>query len=123
MRFLTDRKRAEGKGAAHAGTGHHWHMIVSGVGLALVVPAFLYIFGSTLGQGRDAVLETFAHPAVAILSGLVVVVGMQHFRSGVQTLLEDYTHGSTRKVTIVLATALSYAIMATGLFALAKIAL
>ena len=123
MRFLTDRKRAEGKGAAHAGTGHHWHMIVSSVGLALVVPAFLYIFGSTLGQGRDAVLETFAHPAVAILSGLVVVVGMQHFRSGVQTLLEDYTHGSTRKVMIVLATALSYAIMATGLFALAKIAL
>ena len=34
MRYLTARKRAEGKGAAHHGTEHHWYMTVSGAGLA-----------------------------------------------------------------------------------------
>jgi succinate dehydrogenase / fumarate reductase membrane anchor subunit len=29
MRYLTARKRAEGKGAAHAGTEHHWSMTLS----------------------------------------------------------------------------------------------
>jgi succinate dehydrogenase / fumarate reductase, membrane anchor subunit len=29
MRYLTDRKRAVGKGAAGTGTEHHWSMQVS----------------------------------------------------------------------------------------------
>ena len=81
MRYLTPRKRAEGKGAAHAGAEHHWHMIVSSAGLALIVPTFLYIFGSmpsaaSYGGAGAAV----ASRVVAILFALVIVVGMQHFR-------------------------------------------
>jgi hypothetical protein len=45
MRYLTARKRAEGKGAAHTGTHHHWSMTLSAVGLAFMVPVWLYIFG------------------------------------------------------------------------------
>ena len=63
MRYLTPRKRAEVKGAAHAGTEHHWSMMVSAVGLAFLVPVWLYVFGRTLGQPREGVLETFSHPA------------------------------------------------------------
>ncbi|MDX1786174.1 succinate dehydrogenase, hydrophobic membrane anchor protein [Roseovarius sp. ZX-A-9] len=123
MRYLTARKRAEGKGAAHTGTEHHWYMTVSGVGLALIVPIFLYIFGSALGGSREEVLATFAHPAVAILTGLVLFVGLEHFRKGAQTMLEDYSRGAMRKVLIISVTVLSYGLTATGLFALAKIAI
>ena len=123
MRYLTARKRAEGKGAAHSGTEHHWYMTVSAVGLALIVPTFLYIFGSTLGGGYDEVVETFAHPGVAILTGLVLFVGLQHFRHGAQIMLEDYSHGSTRKVLLIGTVCLTYGLIATGLFALGKIAL
>ncbi|WP_101065653.1 succinate dehydrogenase, hydrophobic membrane anchor protein [Roseovarius salinarum] len=122
MRFLTDRKRAEGKGAAHSGTEHHWYMIVSSVGLALIVPTFLYIFGSALGGSHTDVIETFSHPGVAILTGLVLFVGLQHFQKGAQTMIEDYTQGSTRKILIICVIALSYGMTATGLFALGKIA-
>ncbi|MDZ4135834.1 MAG: succinate dehydrogenase, partial [Paracoccaceae bacterium] len=45
MRYLTDRKRAVGKGSAHSGTAHHWYMTVSAVGLAFMVPTWIYIFG------------------------------------------------------------------------------
>lgn len=123
MRFLTDRKRAEGRGAAGSGTAHHWQMQISAFGLALIVPAFLYIFGSSLGKSHSEVLETFSRPLPAILTALVLVVGMMHFRKGAQTMIEDYTQGITRKVLIMSVTAFSYALAATGLFALAKIAL
>jgi succinate dehydrogenase / fumarate reductase membrane anchor subunit len=123
MRYLTDRKRAVGKGAAHSGTEHHWYMQVSAVGLALIVPTFLYIFGGALGGSRAEVLAVFARPFPAILTALALVVGMQHFRKGAQMMIEDYARGSTRKGLIMLVVVLSYTITATGLYALAKIAL
>lgn len=123
MRYLTDRKRAEGKGAAHTGTGHHWHMIVSAVGLALVIPVFLIVFGRTLGGTHDEVIQRLSHPGIAILTGLVLFVGMQHFRNGATIMIEDYARGSTRKILLIGLACLTYGTIATGLFALGKIAL
>lgn len=123
MRYLTPRKRAEGRGAAHAGTEHHWSMTVSSVGLAFLVPLWLYIFGSALGGTREAVLETFARPLPAILTALVLIVGMRHFAMGATTMIEDYARGTNRKMLIIFVVSLSWLIAATGLFALARIAL
>jgi succinate dehydrogenase / fumarate reductase membrane anchor subunit len=123
MRYLTARKRAEGRGAAGTGTEHHWSMTVSAAGLAFLVPVWLYIFGSALGGARDEVLETFARPFPAILTALVLVVGMRHFAMGATMMIEDYAHGTMRKMLVIGAVLLSWAIAATGLFALARIAL
>jgi succinate dehydrogenase membrane anchor subunit len=123
MRYLTDRKRAEGRGSAHAGTHHHWYMQVSAFGLALIVPTFLVIFGRALGSGYEEVLATFGRPIPAIVTGLVLFIGLQHFRKGAQTVIEDYTKKSTRKLLIMIVIALSYGLTATGLFALVEIAL
>jgi succinate dehydrogenase / fumarate reductase, membrane anchor subunit len=123
MRYITDRKRAMGRGAAHSGTEHHWSMQVSAVGLALLMPVWIYIFGSALGQGHAEVVATFARPVPAILTALVLVIGMRHFAKGAQMMIEDYSHGVTRKALIIGATALSYVIVATGLYALVRIAL
>ncbi len=123
MRYLTDRKRAEGRGASHTGTSHHWYMQVSAFGLALIVPTFLFIFGKALGGSHGEAIAIFSRPIPAIVTGLVLVVGMQHFRKGMQTVLEDYTKNSTRKVLIMITTTLSYGLTATGLYALVKIAL
>ena len=122
MRYLTDRKRAEGRGAAHSGTSHHWYMQVSAFGLALIVPTFVFIFGKALGGSYENATEVFSRPIPAILTALVLIVGMQHFRKGIQTVLDDYTRKSTRKALIMITTTLSYGLIATGLFALAKIA-
>ena len=79
MRYLTDRKRAEGRGASGTGTEHHWYMTVSAVGLALIVPILIYVIGSTLGSDRETVLGVFAHPVIAILTGLGLFVGLSGF--------------------------------------------
>ena len=123
MRYLTDRKRAMGRGAAHTGTQHHWAMQVSSVALATMVPIWIYIFGNALGATRPEVLDTFARPFPAILTGLLLIVGMRHFAMGATTMIEDYAHGTMRKALIIGAVSLSWVIAATGLFALARIAL
>ncbi|MGQ0611575.1 MAG: succinate dehydrogenase, hydrophobic membrane anchor protein [Paracoccaceae bacterium] len=123
MRYLTPRKRAIGKGAAHAGTHHHWRMTVSAVALAFLLPAWIFVFGSALGQPLEAVRATFARPFPAILTALVLVVGMRHFAMGAQMMIEDYTRGTTRKMLVIFATSLAAVIAATGLFALVKLAL
>ena len=123
MRYLTARKRAVGKGASGTGTEHHWYMQVSAVALAFLVPAFLYIVGSTIGGTHEEVLASFARPFPAILTALTLYVGVMHFNKGAQMMIEDYARGSMRKALIMFVIGLSYATIATGVFALAKIAL
>lgn len=123
MRYLTARKRAEGQGAAGTGTEHHWAMTVTSVGLAVLVPIWLVIFGRALGGSRVAVVETFAQPFPAIVTALVLVVAMRHFAMGATMMIEDYAQGMARKLLVIGAVALAWGIAATGLFALARIAL
>ncbi len=98
-------------------------MTLSSVGLAILVPVWLYIFGSALGAPRAEVLATFARPFPAIVTALVLVVGMRHFAMGATVMIEDYARGTARKALVIGAVALSWAVAATGLFALARIAL
>ncbi|MAU46449.1 succinate dehydrogenase, hydrophobic membrane anchor protein [Salipiger sp. HF18] len=123
MRYITDRKRAVGKGSAHTGAEHHWFMIVSSVALAFMMPAWIFIFGNALGSGYDAALATMSRPFPAILTALVLIVGMMHFHKGGRVMIEDYTAGTTRKVLIMAYVGFSYVMIACGLFALVKIAL
>lgn len=123
MRYLTDRKRAEGKGASGTGTEHHWAMSVSAVGLAFMVPVWLYIVGNALGKSQEEVVATFGHPFVSILTALILIVGMRHFIGGAIIMIEDYLRGTAKKAAIIGVTSLGWIVAATGLFALARMAL
>lgn len=123
MAFLTDRKRATGMGSAKTGTAHFWAMKVSSFGLLLLVPLFVFTFGPMLGKSHAEVMEYFGRPFPAIVAALTILISMIHFKDGVQTLIEDYVHGTAQKITIMLMICLSYAAAATGLFAIARIAL
>lgn len=123
MRYLTDRKRATGLGSAKSGTEHFWHMQISAVALAILIPLFIFTFGRILGAPYEDVVAYYGRPFPAIVAGLTLVGGMTHFKNGAQVMIEDYAHGFTRKVLIVGTIFLSYAVMATGLFALIRLAL
>lgn len=123
MRYLTPRKRAIGKGASGTGTHHHWSMTMSSVALAFMVPTWMYLFGRTLGGTRADVITAFASPFTAILTALVLVIGMRHFAMGATMAIEDYARGTARKILVMFVTFLSTIIAATGLYALIRIAL
>ena len=123
MAYLTDRKRATGLGSAKSGTQHHWGMTVSAVALVILVPLFICTFGGILGSSYAEVTAYYARPYPAIVMGLTLVVGFVHFKNGAQIMIEDYAHGMTKKLLIIGTTCLSYAAIATGLFALVRMAL
>ena len=122
MAYLTDRKRAQGLGSAKEGTHHYWSMQVSSVALLILCPLFLFTFGPMLGEEYADVTAYFARPFPALTAALTIVVGMMHFKNGSQVLIEDYSDGLMRKALIIGTTCLSYAIAATGLFAIARLA-
>ena len=65
-----------------------------------------------------------ARPFPAIVAALTLVVGFKHFAEGAQVMIEDYVHGTTEKVLIILTTCLSYgASLRPVLFAIARMAL
>ncbi len=123
MQYLTDRKRATGLGSSHSGTHHHWSMQKSAVALAVLVPLFLCTFGYILGHPYAEVKAYYARPFPAIVAGLTLVVGLNHFRLGAQMAIEDYSGGLTRKALILGVSGLSYLVMATGLLGLIRLAL
>lgn len=123
MRYLTDRKRAEGLGSAKTGTAHHWYMQVSAVGLAVLVPLFLFTFGRVVGADHATVVAYYGRPFPAIVAGMTLWFGMLHFRHGAQMMIEDYAHGFMRKALIIGTVCLTYATIATGLYALIRLAL
>ena len=123
MAYVTDRKRVIGLGAARSGTGHHWTMTVTSVALLILTPFFLGIIGSALGSEHADVVATLSRPIPALIVAAYLIVGSHHLRLGMQTLIEDYTRGLTRKVSIIATTILSYGIALGGLVALVQIAL
>ena len=123
MRYLTDRKRATGMGSAKSGTVHFWAMKVSSVALLILIPLFVFTFGTIVGEDYATVTAYFAHPFPALIAALTLIVGFEHFQSGAQVLIEDYVHGLAQKITIILIKCISYGLMAMGLFAIAKLAL
>ncbi len=123
MRYLTDRKRAVGWGSAKTGTAHFWVMKVSSAGLLVLIPLFLLTFAPMLGQDFETVSAYYERPFPAIVAALTLWVGFMHFKDGVQVLIEDYVHGTAQKILIIAMICLSYAAAATGLFAIARLAL
>jgi succinate dehydrogenase / fumarate reductase membrane anchor subunit len=123
MAYLTDLKRAVGMGSARDGTEHHWAMTKSSAALLILIPLFIFTFGPMLGRPHAEVVAFYARPFPAVITTLTLAVVFMHFKGGVQVLIEDYVHGFARNLLIILTTIFSYGAAATGLFAIAKIAL
>lgn len=123
MAYLTDLKRAVGMGSARDGTEHHWAMTKSSAALLILIPLFIFTFGPMLGRPHAEVVAFYSKPFPAIVTALTLVVGFMHFKGGVQALIEDYVQGLARNILILLTICFSYGAAATGVFAIAKIAL
>jgi succinate dehydrogenase / fumarate reductase membrane anchor subunit len=123
MAFLTDRKRVNGLGSAKSGTAQHWTMTITSVALLILTPFFLGIVGSSLGSDHAEAIALLGRPVPAMVVAVYIVVAMHHLRFGMQIMIEDYTHGMTKKIAIIATTLICYGLAAGGLVALMQIAL
>ncbi|MFL2757180.1 MAG: succinate dehydrogenase, hydrophobic membrane anchor protein [Paracoccaceae bacterium] len=105
------------------GTSHFRAMKISSMILVLLIPLFLFTIAPIVGEKREIILAKLEQPIYALIVALTFTVGLLHFKSGVQVLIEDYVHGSMSKVWINITIALSYLLIGLTLFALTKILL
>src|SRR4030095_14213012 len=80
------------------GPGHFLRFRITAVAL---LPLSLFAVGWVLslrGAGYAEVHATLAHPLVALMLALFILVRLDHMRLGMQVIIEDYVHGEGAKV-------------------------
>jgi succinate dehydrogenase / fumarate reductase membrane anchor subunit len=75
------------------GTSHFKAMKISSMALVALVPIFIITIGPIFGEQRVVVLAKLEQPIYALIVAVTFTVGLLHFKSGVQVLIEDYVHG------------------------------
>ena len=121
--YRTDYSRVAGLGSAKEGTSHWWSQRITALALLPLTISFVYLFGSSLGAGRAAALETFEHPMAALSAILFIAVGFHHLQLGLRVVIEDYVHGRRLAVTmLILNVLLCWGIAAAGIFSVARVA-
>ena len=122
-RMQTPLRKVRGLGSAKDGTAHFWRGRVTSVAL---VPLSLFVIGLLVSLGDASYDETravLASPVVAILLGLFIVVCLDHMRTGMEEIIQDYIHGDLLKVVLLMLNLFFIIIVgAASLFALLKIA-
>ena len=103
------------------GTPHHKAMKFSSMVLVLMTPVFLLTIAPLMGEQHEFVLSKLEQPLYALIVAVTFTVGLLHFKSGIQVLIEDYVHGKMTKVWINFSIVLSYTLIGLTLFALFKI--
>ena len=102
---------------------HHFAMKLSSIALLFLIPVFIFTFGSVIGEDHKTVVEYFSKPVPALIVALTLIIGLQHFQSGAQTLIEDYVRGGGFMIATIFVKVLSYCLIGVGLYSIARIAL
>lgn len=100
-RIRTPLAKIEGLGSARSGTHHFWALRVSSVAL---VPLSIWFVASALayvGAGQGPVAAYFSEPINAVLMFLFIITCAYHTSLGLQTVIEDYFHQESIKITLL----------------------
>jgi succinate dehydrogenase / fumarate reductase membrane anchor subunit len=112
-RIRTPLGKIEGLGSARAGTHHFWALRVSSVAL---IPLSIWFVASALayvGAEQGAVAAYFAEPINAVMMFLFIVACAYHTSLGLQTIIEDYFHQESLKITLLILNRFACWIVAT----------
>jgi succinate dehydrogenase membrane anchor subunit len=124
MSYKTDYARAHGWGSAHEGVHHFWVQRVTALALIPLTVFFVFPFANALGSGYEAVQATYQNPWNAFVAINFLIIGFWHLKLGLQVIIEDYVHGKSRRLRMLLANiVLNWSFAVAGVFAVVKIAL
>jgi len=115
-------KRVRGLGSAKHGAGHWWQQRMTAyVNLILMLWLLVSLVRlPTLEYGL--VRGWMQSPFVAVPLALIVLNTFMHFKMGLQVVIEDYQHGTSRVVLLGLLNIFTFGAGALALFSILKVA-
>ncbi len=115
--------RVLGKGSAKEGTDHWWSQRVSAMALVPLGIWLLISLASAESLDFDAVSLWLSQPLNAVLMILTVLAACYHGKLGVQVVIEDYVHGATKVVSLLLVNFAFIVMAVAAVFAVLRVAL
>ena len=114
--------RVRGLGSAKHGTQHWWQQRLT-AGANIFLMAWLMVAVARMPAYDYASVHLWLQSSwAAITMALLILSVFYHFRLGLQVVIEDYMHGESRVVTMILLNLFTFTLGGIALFAILKVA-
>jgi succinate dehydrogenase / fumarate reductase membrane anchor subunit len=111
-----------GTGSAKEGVHHWWLQRLTSIALIPLAIWFVVSLLSLPSFDHVAVISWMAQSWTALFLVLFVLVATWHSQLGVRVIVEDYVHGGSKTLAIVLFTFIHAVVAVAGIFAVLKVA-
>ncbi len=111
-----------GAGSAKEGVHHWWLQRLTSIALVPLTIWFVVSLLSLPSFEHVTLVTWIAQSWTALLLILFILVATWHSQLGVRVVVEDYVHGGTKTLTLVVITFIHAVVAAAGIFAVLKVA-
>ncbi len=111
-----------GTGSAKEGVHHWWAQRLTSIALVPLTVWFAVSLLSLPSFDHVTVITWIAQSWTALLLVLFILVATWHSQLGLRVVVEDYVHGGSKTLTLVLITFIHAVVAAAGIFAVLKVA-
>lgn len=118
----TELGRVRGLGSAKHGAHHWWTQRLTAAANLILLPWFIASLVMLPAYDYATMAAWMGSAWVAIPLVLLIANLFYHIRLGLQVVIEDYQHGETRIVLMLLLNAFVFIVAATGIFSVLRIA-
>lgn len=118
----TELGRVRGLGSAKHGAHHWWTQRLTAAANLILLPWFIASLVMLPTYDYATMAAWMGSAWVAIPLVLLIANLFYHIRLGLQVVIEDYQHGETRIVLMLLLNAFVFIAAATGIFSVLRIA-
>jgi succinate dehydrogenase / fumarate reductase, membrane anchor subunit len=114
--------RVLGNGSAKEGVHHWWRQRLTSIALVPLTIWFVVSLLSLPSFEHVTVISWMAQSWTALLLILFILAATWHSQLGLRVVVEDYVHGGSRTLTLVVITFIHALVAAAGVFAVLKVA-
>lgn len=122
MTMETPLRQARGLGSARTGAHHWWLERLSSVSTLVLLIWFIASLWRLPAYDHGTIVQWLGHPLAAVPMILLIASLFWHARMGLIVIIEDYEHGGSRLLYVVLVNFLAILGAALAIFAVLKIA-